>query len=141
MSFSMARSKEAFDTSSSWFRASSLRTRQRAGVLDGLEGPLLGVGVGPHLAGLGVGDGDRRFDVGETSGEDPEVLVEGATVEDLDDGLDVGGGEEPEVAGVVGQLHGLGLALGAAGRLEGCSDLEAAALQAHGGGGRYAVGL
>src|SRR6202166_4392219 len=87
-----------------WWRRAARPSgaRQGAGVLDRLEGRLLRVGVGLPAAGLGVCHRDRRLDVGETSREDPEVLVECAAVEDLDASLDVRRGEAPQIARVVG---------------------------------------
>src|SRR4029077_10785090 len=61
------------------------------------------VGVGPDLAGEGVPDGDGVGDVRERAEEDPELAVERAAVEDLEDQLDVGLAEEPEGAGVRGE--------------------------------------
>ena len=60
--------------------------------------------MGPGFAGVGVGHGRRDVDVGEPGREDPVVPVGRAAVEDLDDHLDVGGVEEPEVAGVGGEI-------------------------------------
>ena len=52
----------------------------------------------------------RVGDVGETTGEDPEALVDDTGVEHLDHHLDVLPVEEPKVAGVGGQLDRLALA-------------------------------
>src|SRR5262249_38796819 len=56
------------------------------------------VRVPPDDPGHGIGDGQRVLDVREGAIEDPEVVVQGPRVEDLDDRLDVGAVEEPEVA-------------------------------------------
>jgi MoaE-MoaD fusion protein len=61
-----------------------LRTGKRHGVLDGREGGALGVDVAAGGAGGGVGDGQDDLGVGQAGGEDPEVVVGGAAVEDLD---------------------------------------------------------
>src|SRR5262249_56748819 len=52
-------------------------------------------------------DGQRVLDVREGAIEDPEVVVQGPRVEDLDDRLDVGAVEEPEVARVARESDGL----------------------------------
>ena len=74
---------------------------ERSGVPDARE---LAEGVVVRLHGTGrrVGDGEVVLDAGEGAEEDPELLVDRAGVEDLDDELDVGLGEEPEVARVGG---------------------------------------
>ena len=46
----------------------------------------------------GVRHREVVLDAGERAEEDPILLVDRAGVEDLDDELDVGFGEEPEVA-------------------------------------------
>ena len=57
------------------------------------------------VAGFRVDHGQLHLGVRQTTGEDPEVLVQTAAVEQLDDHLDVGRIEEPEGARVLGQLH------------------------------------
>src|ERR1700753_4507568 len=86
-----------------------------AGVLDGLERLPLRVRVGAGDARDGVLDGEVDPDVGEAAGEDPVALVQGAAVDDLDDGLDVGGAEEPQIAGIGRQADAGGAAGGAGG--------------------------
>ena len=64
-----------------------------------------GVVVGRRRAGVaGVLDGEGDLDVGQPAGEEPEAVGEAAGVEHLGHQLDVGVAEEPEVAGVGGQL-------------------------------------
>ena len=73
---------------------------------DGGGGVAQGVEDGSRLAGLGVGDGDGVLDVREVGVEDPEVAGEAAGVEDFDEDFGIGGAEEGEVAGFVGEAVG-----------------------------------
>ena len=72
--------------------------------------------VALRRAGLGVGDRERVLDVRECAVVDPMVPVVAAAVDQLEDQLDVGVVEEPEVAGVAGDRDGRCVA-GAAGEV------------------------
>src|SRR5207247_7787004 len=54
---------------------------------------------------LSVGHSQRVLDVGERAKEDPEVTIQPAAVQDLDDQLDVAACEEPEVARICRQWN------------------------------------
>src|SRR5436305_2104433 len=113
---------------------------ERAGIGDARE---VAAGVLVHLdgAGLGVGDGQRVLDGGQRAVEEPELLVDGAAVEDLGHHLDVRRVEEPEPAGVAGERHGVAGAAVPLEVLPGRGHREAAAVQTEpAGAGRADAG-
>jgi len=55
--------------------------------------------VEAHAAGCGVGGAQPELDVGEDAVEEPEVAVDGAAVQHLDQQLGIGVIEEPQLAG------------------------------------------
>src|SRR5687768_16782480 len=91
-----------------FYHPASVAPPERRRVLDRLEGSAPGIFINLRGAGLGVLDRDPHLDVGQAGGEDPEAVVEGAAVHDLEEDLDVALVEEPEVAGVVRQQRALG---------------------------------
>src|SRR5579864_3918966 len=109
------------------------RAGEGSGVLNGGEGDALRIDVTPGCSGPGVGHGGDHLGVGEAAGEDPEVPVDGAAVQDLEQHLEVGAGEEPEGAGVAGQGDGVAGSAGAAGQHVLGADGEAGALEAEAG--------
>src|SRR5947209_9160733 len=105
-------------------------------VLHRSVGPAPRIEVGAGDAGLAVGDAERDLDVGQATGEYPEVVVHAAAVQHLHRQLDVVGAEEPELAEVVRLRQGVGWSgavqdgvRGPPGRL----DLEPAAVEAQRG--------
>src|SRR3954447_3877393 len=80
---------------------------KRRRILNRPEGRPLRIHVGLYRPRHRVRHVDGGLDVGEAAGVDPELLIEAAGVEDLDDHLHVRGAEEPEVAGVRGQRYRL----------------------------------
>src|SRR5260370_11044215 len=117
------------------------RAGEGSGVLDGGESGALGVEVALGGSGPGVGHGGHHLRIGEAGGEHPEVPVDGAAVQDLEQHLEVGAGEEPEGAGVGGQGEGVAGAAGAVGQDVLGADGEAAGLEAEPGVARRARGL
>ena len=109
-------------------------------VLDGRERCALSVRVRARGAGGGVGHGGRDLDVREAGREGPVALVRRAAVEDLDDELDVGRVEEPEVAGVRGETDAVPVARGAVAGLPVRGHAEAAVIQAQSRSARDALG-
>src|SRR5436305_1134284 len=129
-----------------WLRGSRGEARsplgavvESGGVLERRERRVLVVVVDLDRAGLRVGHLGVDLDVGQAAGEDPEVLVQRAGVQHLQDHLDVGVVEEPEIAGVAGQRHRLAGA-GLPGRsAPGDVDREATAAETETGGARDAA--
>ena len=106
------------------------------GVEDRLEVLVQGIAIDALVAGPGVDDVESDFDVGQAGGEEPEVVEAGesAGVDRLDDELDVGVVEEPEVARVRSQRLGMAAAARAGvGRIGG-ADAEAVVVEAEGRG-------
>src|SRR5262249_4518980 len=95
------------------------------GVLDGSEGDSEWVGVVLDLSGEGIGDLELDAGRRHAGGEEPVAFFEAASVERLDDQLDVASAEEPEVAGLGGQGSRMGGSGLTGGRLPRGLDLKA----------------
>src|SRR5262249_20154802 len=80
-------------------RVDSGARRERIDILDRLEGSAWRVVVCLDIARRRIDYRDNGIDVGESTGEDPVASIDGAAVEDLDDGLYIAGAEEPKIAG------------------------------------------
>src|SRR3954454_8158712 len=86
--------------------------------------------IGTAVARDRVGHRDRIFDVGERPVVDPEVAVDRAAVEHLDQQLGIGRPEEPEGAAVAGERRGVaGLELARRGVPVLDRDVEPSAVQ------------